>query len=308
MEQVGGILYVGGDFTTVSGNPRPSLAKLDLQTGEFDVDFQPAITGGRVWDLEYVSGRLIVAGAFAPKLAALDPAIGVNTGFITTQVQGSYPGQGQQVYSISASPDGQSLAVVGSFTAVDGVARPRFFMLDLSGPSATLDSYAYAAFADDCAQTGQAYLQSVDFGPDGTWFVVGSRGGTVANPAQIGTHVCSAVARFEVGASTPTWVNYTGGDAITSVLAPGPAVYAQGSSRWLDNPEGSGQAGPGAVTALGGGAIDAETGQALAWDGPHGSGHGGYALLATEDGLWLGNDSPKFDWLDRYGIQYLQLP
>lgn len=307
LKVVGDQLYVGGDFATIGGQTRPSIAKVDIATAQVDVSFQPNVSGGRVWDIEYTGGRLIVSGAFGPRIVALDPALGVDTGYITSQISGNYPGQGRQVFATSVSPDGSSLAAVGSFTDVDGQSRPRFFMLDLGTDAATLSSQTFAAFGQECAQDQSAYLNDIDFGPDGSWFVVGAGGGVVSDPSQVGSQVCSAAARFDVGSAEPTWVNYTGGQAITSVLAPGPAVYVQGASRWLDNPDGNGNAGPGAVNALGGGAIDAETGSALPFDGPHGSGHGGWEMVATDDGLWLGNDSSKFDWQDRYGIQFLPL-
>ena len=45
-----------------------------------------------------------------------------------------------QVFKFDISPDGQHLVAVGNFLQVNGVDRPRMFMLDLGATSATLSS------------------------------------------------------------------------------------------------------------------------------------------------------------------------
>lgn len=129
--------------------------------------------------------------------------------------------------------------------------------------------------------------------------------------AQIGTSVCDAAARFQVkvkAPTQPTWINYTGGDTLHSVAVTGAAVYVQGHNRWLDNPEGTDSAGPGAVTRRGLGAIDPVTGKALAWNPDKPAVQGGYAFLATATGLWVGSDSPNVGAEYHRGLAYLPLP
>jgi hypothetical protein len=112
----------------------------------------------------------------------------------------------------------------------------------------------------------QAYIEDVDFSPDGSYFVFGSTGFVPATTTEIGTAICDAAVRFETNISnpaSPTWINYTGGNTIHSVIATGAAVYVQGRFRWLDNPYGRDSAGPGAVDRVGIGAIDSITGKAL---------------------------------------------
>jgi hypothetical protein len=68
-------------------------------------------------------------------------------------------------------------------------------------------------------------------------------------------------------------------------------VYVQGHQRWLDNPQGHDNAGPGAVSRPGIGAIDPTSGKALAWNPTKDRGVGGKDLLVTARGLWVASDT-----------------
>lgn len=92
-----------------------------------------------------------------------------------------------------------------------------------------------------------------------------------------------------------------------SVAVTGAAVYVQGHSRWLDNPDGVDSAGPGAVDRRGGGAIDPRTGKALRWNPVMLNQVGGYPFLATHDGLWLGRDGNRIGGEYQRGIAFLPL-
>ena len=159
--------------------------------------------------------------------------------------------------------------------------------------------------------TLQPYLEDVDFSPDGSYFVFAATGFVPQTTAEIGTAICDAAARFETNIPDPvrpTWINYTGGDTMHSVTITGAAVYVQGHFRWLDNPEGVDSAGPGAVTRRGIGAIDPETGKALAWNPPAPASQGGQDLLATSTGLWAMSDGQKFNGEYHRGIAFAPLP
>jgi hypothetical protein len=137
------------------------------------------------------------------------------------------------------------------------------------------------------------YMRDVDFSPDGSYFVLISTG-FVPQAGQIGTALCDAAARFETGISNPvrpTWINYTGGDTLHSGAVTDKAVYVQGHQRWLDNPQGRDNAGPGAVSRQGIGALDPITGKALSWNPTKDRGVGGKDLLVTPRGLWVGSDT-----------------
>jgi Domain of unknown function (DUF5122) beta-propeller len=309
-------VYIGGDFTSVNGVARRGLAKLNPTTGAVDTAFQAPFGTGRVTEMDLVSGRLIVAGSFQKKLIALNPTTGRGTNYISLAITGTVPMTNEKpnVFKFAVDPAGTRLVAVGNFTTVGGQQRVRAFMLNLAATSATLSDWWYPPFANRCASSTaarQSYLDDVDFSPDGQYFVFAATGFVPQFTSQIGTMVCDAVARFETGnlsPERPTWINYTGGDTLHSVVATGAAVYVQGHSRWLNNPQGRDSAGPGAVSRPGGGAINPATGVAWPWNPVMNNTVGGFDFLATDDGLWLGRDGNRIGGEYHRGLAFMPLP
>ena len=299
VEQHAGALYVGGEFTSVNGVPRPGLVKLDATTGRVITGFRPRFSKGEVTQVRMVGHRLMVGGTFPGKLRALNPRTGADTGFIGLAITGSVADNAglTNVYRFDVNPAGTRLLAIGNFTSVGGVPRRQAFMLDLSGRKAKLDSWFYRALNNKCrGPRTPAFLRDVDFSPDGKYFVVVAAG-YVPPPRGLGRDICDAAARFETHIAKPhrpTWINYTGGDTLHSVAATGRAVYVQGHQRWLDNPLGRGEPGPGAVSRPGIGAIQPRTGKALAWNPGKTRGVGGKDFLVTRAGLWVGSDGTRF--------------
>jgi len=91
------------------------------------------------------------------------------------------------------------------------------------------------------------------------------------------------------------------------VAITGAAVYVQGHQRWMDNPLGDDDAGPGAVEREGIGAIDPESGDALPWNPGKTRGVGGKDMLATGAGLWVGSDGALFNGEPRSRIAFCPL-
>jgi hypothetical protein len=314
---VGNAVYVGGDFTSINGVSRPGLAELNASTGSVIRAFKPfALSKGRVSEIRLVNNRLLVSGSFDGSLLALDPATGRDTGYLHLEITGKLllTTTKTDVAKFAVNPQGTLLVAVGNFTTVDGQMRKRAFMVNLGVTDSSLADWYYAPLTHKCRSdkpTHQAYLEDVDFSPDGSYFVFVSTGFVPLHPSQIGTAVCDAAARFETDVASPTqptWINYTGGDTLYSVAATGAAVYVQGHNRWLDNPYGRDSAGPGAVTRLGIGAIDPNSGLALDWNPSKPAVQGGHDLLATSDGLWVVSDSTKFDGQYHRGIAFAPLP
>lgn len=312
----GDAVYVGGQFTSVNGVSRPGLAKLSATTGAVIRAFKPvSLVGGRVSEIRLVNNRLLVSGTFAGSLLALDPTTGDNTHYIDVAISGRLrlTTTKTEVAKFAVNPKGTRLVAVGNFTAVDGQNRKRAFMLDLGAAGATLGDWYYAPLDQRCQSrksTFQAYLEDVDFSPDGTYFVVVATGFVPAQDSEIGTAVCDAAARFETDIASPTrptWINYTGGDTLHSVAATGAAVYVQGHNRWLDNPYGKDNPGPGAVSRPGIGAIDPASGAALPWNPIKPAEQGGHDFLVTPDGLWVVSDSVKFHGEYHRGIAFAPL-
>lgn len=291
----GGALYVGGTFSSVNGVARRGLVKLDPTTGVVDTGFN-ANLNSTVREAAVVNGRLIISGTFTRRIQAVSLTTGANTGYIDIPVSGSVASNAgpTEVYRFAVDPAGTRLVGIGNFTSVGGQTRFRAFMLTLGATSATLNAWDYLPLRNFCAASSiPDYLRDVDFSPDGTWFVIISTG-FVPQSGQIGTALCDATARFETenpAPTSPTWINYTGGDTLHSGAVTDRAVYVQGHQRWLDNPFGRDNAGPGAVARQGIGAIDPVTGKALSWNPGKGRGVGGKDMLVTPRGLWVGSDT-----------------
>jgi hypothetical protein len=223
------------------------------------------------------------------------------------------------IYQIAISPAGDKLIATGNFRTVNGQPRTRMFVANLGATSATLDDWYYPGFEKACA-TDQprrvAYLQGVDFAPDGSYFVVAATGFHALETADIwptGTAqyhtVCDAVARFDLDDDqAPVWINYTGGDSLFAVAATGAAVYTQGHNRWMNNPFGQDSAGPGAVNRRGLAAVDSATGALLNWNPNKPAQIGGTSFLVTPQGLWVGSDSIRWNGEPRRGIGFAPLP
>ncbi len=315
-------VYVGGAFTTVNAVTRRALVKLDPVTGAVDTAFDAGFSGGRINEIELVDGRLLVGGSAGTKLMALDPATGLDTGYLELGITGKIENSSGTTTVHRFAVAGTRLVAVGNFTEVSGQSRRRAFMADLGETSATLNEWYYESLAKRCSSTSprrQAYLSDVDFSPDGSYFVLVSTGYIPLKLSEIGETVCDAAARFETYGpphpSRPTWINYTGGDTIWSVAVTGSAVYVQGHFKYLDNPGGgNGGPGPGAVKRLGIGAInpndpavDPKGGKALPWNPSKPARIGGMDFLATESGLWVGSDSRLFHGEYRRGIAFVPL-
>jgi hypothetical protein len=261
-----------------------------------DQSFNAGLTSGNVTEAALVNNRLIISGTFPKKILAVSPATGANTGFINIAVTGSVADNAgaTEVYRFAVNPAGTRLVAVGNFTTVGGDPHFRAFMLNLDTSPATVSTWRYTPLQQMCAASSiPDYMRDVDFSPDGSYFVFVSTG-FVPQSGQIGIALCDATARFETSTLTPsrpTWINYTGGDTLHSVAVTDRAVYVQGHQRWLDNPQGRDNAGPGAVSRPGIGAIDPVTGKALSWNPTKDRGVGGKDLLVTSRGLWVGSDT-----------------
>jgi hypothetical protein len=316
VEATPGGIYLGGKFKTVNGETRPTLVKVDPVTGLRDPNFRPPFSGARVSEIQLVNGRLIVGGSFGAKLLALNPVTGKNTGYIDISVTEKIAGSNGNVdvFKFAVNPQGTRLVGIGNFVRVNGLIRTRAFMLNLDATSSSLSDWYYQPLTNRCAATTPsriAYIKDVDFSPDGNYFAMASTGFVTYVPGGNGRDICDAVARFEtnnLSPTLPTWINYTGGDTLHAVEITGAAVYVQGHSRWLDNPNGRDNAGPGAVVRPGGGSINPDTGKANDWDPKQYNAAGGYNYLATDAGLWIARDGKYFDGEYHLGIVFCPLP
>lgn len=308
IQSIGPSLYVAGKFTSVNGVARRGVVKFTLPQGggvpTLDTSFNARLPSGKVNDMQVSGGRLFIGGNFPKKLMALDPTTGADTGYVNIAITGTVASNAgpTDTYRFAINPSGTRLVAVGNFTSVDGQLRYRAYMLTLGTTAATLNDWYYAPLVNMCrADKLPAYLRGVDFSPDGTYFALVSTG-FLPRPGGQGRDLCDATARFETNVTAPlrpTWINYTNGDTLHSVVVTGAAVYVQGHQRWLDN---------GAVTREGIGAIHPVTGLALPWNPGKTRAVGGKVLYATPEGLWVGSDGARFAGEYRDNIAFTPLP
>ncbi len=311
----GNWIYVGGQFTSIGGTNKRSIARINATTGQVDPGFTSAVRGRvNVLAFDNQNGRLYAGGSFGAKLVALNPVTGQNTGSFNLSITDQLPNSwgSVSILGMSVNRAGTKLVATGNFMRVAGQARSRLFVANISGGQATLDDWYYPRFASPCSSTHPrriAYLQGVDFSPDGQHFSVAATGQISRNGDRFET-VCDGIGRFSItNDNAPEWINYTGGDSVWAVSDTGSAVYAQGHFQWLDNPFGwASRDGGGAARRLGIGAIDPETGDALPWAPEKRAQIGGRALVATSAGLWVGSDSNQFNGEPRRGIAFAPLP
>jgi hypothetical protein len=306
-----GKVVVGGQFKRVDGRDMPYLVKLDPTSGAPVTGWVPRPTG-MVYDLHLVGNLLYLGGTFAKvgsanraNFAVIDVATGGvrgnDVGF-TGAVQGI-----SRVMRFDMSPDGRKLVAIGNFTRVGGQTRPNAAVLDVAANgTATTTAWRTNGYQHDTCGARSSYetfTYDVDMSPDGSYFVIVTTGGAG------GTRLCDTAARWDTNGTgaAPRWINYTGGDSLTSVAITGAAVYVGGHQRWLDNPRGSDSAGPGAVSRPGIGALSPSTGKALSWNPGKTRGQVSPRLVPTAEGLYVLSDTELFAGERRPKLAYLTL-
>jgi hypothetical protein len=308
----GQAVFVGGEFATVNGVAAKRLVKLNLADGSIDTNFKGVVSvGSWVEDSQVLGNDLYIGGAFSSingvargRLAALD----VNTGALDPNVNVNFATKRQgtlRVAHFDISPDGTRLVATGTFLTADGLDRAQIAILDLTTTPVSVSSWQTNSFKPACSSHFDTYIRDVKWAPDGSYFIVGDTGAFFGGP-NAGV-LCDSVSRWEGNTSgpgqLPTWADYSGGDSITQVAVTGTAVYAGGHQRWENNPFAGDTAGPGAVGRMGIAALDPVNGMPFSWNpGRDPRGSGVWAMLATQDGLWVGSDTGYIDGLNRNRI------
>jgi hypothetical protein len=159
----GNRLFVGGQFTTIKGQPRANLAAVSLTNG----NVQPFVANasGNVYALEVSNGSLYVGGKFNQingaarrKLAKVNPSTGaVDLAFS--------PKPDSEVNSLDATGSGDVLYAGGAFTVVGG--QPRQFLAGVNpatgAPTATVFATTGRVLDLDARDDGTAvYTGTID--------------------------------------------------------------------------------------------------------------------------------------------------
>jgi hypothetical protein len=310
----GGVL-VSGQFKAIGGRAIPYVAKIDATTGAASATFAPR-PDGMVYDMHQAGGHLYLGGTFSKvgttnrtNFAAVDPG----TGAVRTAGSAAFasaPRGITRIMRFDVSPDGKKLVAIGNFARVGGQLRENVAVLDLTpAGGSTVAGWRTDRYRDlTCGSERSPWdtpIYDVDMAPNGAWFVIVTTGGPAGT-----AKLCDSAARWETGTAgvaNPTWVNWTGGDSLTSVAVTGAAVYVAGHHKWLDNPQGRDSAGPGAVARNGIGALSPTTGKALSWNPGRDTGLVAPRLVATPEGLYVLSDAQKFAGEFRPRLVYLTL-
>ena len=299
--------YLGGQFTSIGGTAVKNIAAVSTSTGAVISTFGHS-ANGQVGTLQYYNGHLLAGGYYTsinnstanPYMTSLSPATGKDDGFIHLSISGNYqfPGAGSnptRVYNQQLSNSGTLDLVEGDFTSVGGQPRQQMFMLDLSGPTATVTGWTSPELNTNCNYNEAFYAQAAAWSPDDSTIYVATTGykpnGTPAG-SYPRTGPCDAAIAYPSTQTsvTHTWINYTGCDSIFSAAADSSTAYFGGHERWSSNPNGCDFAGPGAIDAPGMEGLSAATG-ALTFNPTRGRGIGADDMLITSAGLWIASDN-----------------
>jgi hypothetical protein len=184
----GSSLYVGGNFTSLGGQNRQRVARLDLDTGAAVPGFQARATGGPVRALDASGGALYVGGSFTSVngasrsfLAKLDSSTGATAAGFTGQPNA-------MVRGLRKSPTASMLYIAGDFTAVSGSGR-----VGVGGVSSDTGQAAGPAL-----QYTTAKQYSVDVSTDGSQVFSGADS--------------NAVTAWRTSTGTRQWRDFTDGN------------------------------------------------------------------------------------------------
>jgi large repetitive protein len=120
----GSVVYVGGEFNAVDGQPRLHLAAFDAATGAL-LPWNPSVRGGPVRSIATAGDVVYVGGSFykigdttvGHNLAA----ISASTGQALAWGSGVGPDIDDTVDALAVSPDGSQVVAGGYFDKVDGL-------------------------------------------------------------------------------------------------------------------------------------------------------------------------------------------
>jgi PKD repeat protein len=302
-------VYVGGDFNTVNGTNRRKLARINLANGALVTSFNMQGANGLVRDLKLVGGNLYVSGLFTtmgglPRtfIGSVDPTTGRVNAKLNLALSGLKNGGVGKVIKMDATPAGDKLLIIGNFTTIAGQSRVQVAMLDLTTTPVTLSPWSTTFYTSNCSNSFDSYLRDVDIAPDGSYAVIvttGAYGGA--------TSACDSIARFEttsVGGLTPTWTSLTGGDTSYSAEIHNGVVYVGGHMRWVNNPYSADRHGAGGVARTGMGALDPQTGIPFNWNPTRTRGVGLYDYHVTDQGLWAGSDTDRWNNEERMKLAF----
>jgi hypothetical protein len=152
----GNALFVGGDFSTLSGATRRRLGEVNATSGaitSFRID-----AGSAVRALATLGDRLYVGGQFT-SIGSLSQARVASVNLTSRTLDtGFRPVLNNTVHALSVAPNGSAVYAGGSFTTVNGASRRYLVGLNRTGGAPTSARFAmssnYPVLALDTNDTG----------------------------------------------------------------------------------------------------------------------------------------------------------
>jgi len=267
-------LYLGGTFGSISRTPVENLAAIDTVTG--------AVSPGLSLDFD---------------------------GAISTGTTIGYQG----VDDIDITSDGRLMVIAGNFRSIDAIDRTRLALIELDGGQARVSAWNTDVFDIACSGIFPQYIRGIDIAPDNSYFVTGSHGGRYPG---VPIQACDSALRFDLDDLTdtdarPAWATYATGDSVFDVVSTDHAVYIGGHFRVLGTyaPTSNGGLEPGGVPRRGLAALDPLNGLTLLdWRSDRSPrGAGVFAMIAEEEGLYLGDDTDFINGSEHAKLKFLPI-
>ncbi|MBP7930227.1 MAG: delta-60 repeat domain-containing protein [Acidimicrobiia bacterium] len=316
-------IFISGDFTTVGGQTRRKVAKINYRTGQVDPTFK-AQANGTISSLAILGNRLFLGGRFTSINGTLRSGIAeVNTA--SGAVAATFPvglvgprgrGGASGVKAMDLSPDGRTLMVAHLNTYLEGQQSTGLAKVDISGGRARMTGWRIDEFEGRC-KFNQIMTRDVEVSPDGTYAVIVSSGDDYPPCGD------TAIAVPLAGTSLvePLWMTRMF-DSTYSVGITDKAVYVGGHFRYTEAP-GSIDPFPGSTTSgypnpgvLGDqvvrrhqlAALNPVDGKALPWDPISDAYEAVFDIEVTRTGLLLGQDRDRIHSIRTGRHAFLQLP
>jgi PKD repeat protein len=308
-------LFVGGNFSTVSGQTRRDIVSLNPTTGALNTAFT-ANADAKVGDIAVTNSTVYMGGTFhhvngAVKggLAAVNITSGQVISNFSNDLSGGIGTNGTAgVQRLVISPDLTKLLVVHTAKQIAGQDRYGAALIDAT--TNKLLPWNTNLWKDNLQYVGgiqRAYGGAIS--PDGSYFVVTSGSGGDRPPINDTAMAFPMNGGADPSNVQPLWITRCF-DSIYSVAISEKAVYIGGHFAWNESPTapdpwpGLDNVGYGTGQGLSGyslgdavvrrdhlGALDPATGHALEWNPGSKSGEGNKAMEVTSRGLFTGGDT-----------------
>jgi hypothetical protein len=301
--QVGDVVYLGGEFTAVGGEPRSRLAAIDVSTGSV-TSWNPGADGNVYALLAGPDGSVYAGGAFKTVGGATHKGI-VKFDGATGNVDATWrpKATGGAVRSLALG-NGQ-LYVGGAFTKLQDAIRNRVGAIDpVTGalrawdPNANGAVEAFAIASDGTVFVGGSFTSIADHPRSYIARVDGTTGGWLSWPTGIGYPVREMVVAdatlYVAGAGTggtvgaysaatgdSLWARRTTGD-VQGIDVSSSTVYAGGHFNYVEG-----------VFRRKIAAFDIATGDLLGWNPATNGPYGVAVIKVTPDALLVGGEFTK---------------